>query len=588
MRRYSFLLCPLLLSAALNSQTASPAKSQPAPTFESNVRVVLLDVVVTDSKGNPVTGLTQDDFRVLEDRKPQKLASFKEHKGALFVKDKLPPMPKNTYTNYPEVETADSINVILMDSLNTPILDQYFVHQRVIKYLKTVPAGARVAIFTLSSRLRMIQDFTTDSSKLLAVLNSVGTAQYSPLMQSDAELESNQSEYANITSMGNEMAIVAADPRGLMAEESVGLTVDRVNITLTAFQQLANYLAGFPGRKNLMWVSGAFPIVLFPDASLPAPSRSRSQHAFMDDVQKISDLCTVAQIAVYPIAAEGLVNDTLHGANDPEPLAYSTGPDASEVARKIGTLRFLRRNTMDTLARNTGGQAFYDTNGIKDVLEHVTNEGMHYYTLTYTPTNTKMDNGYRRTRVELTKGKYKLSYRRGYYATDTKIASGIASTHNPLLPLMSFGLPDMAQLVYKLNVTATGTKPASSSGNALTDFKGPATHYAFDFAVSLYQLNLELLPDGNRRANLELRVVAYDDTGKPLAMAGEGGPVILTPNALEEAKKTGIHLHQELDVPSNSYIHLRTGVYDLTSGHAGTLGLRIRTENASETKLRNP
>jgi len=137
LRRYSFLLCPLLLSAALNSQTASPAKSQPAPTFESNVRVVLLDVVVTDSKGNPVTGLTQDDFRVLEDRKPQKLASFKEHKGALFVKDKLPPMPKNTYTNYPEVETADSINVILMDSLNTPILDQYFVHQQVIKYLKT-------------------------------------------------------------------------------------------------------------------------------------------------------------------------------------------------------------------------------------------------------------------------------------------------------------------------------------------------------------------------------------------------------------------------------------------------------------------
>ena len=333
-------------------------------------------------------------------------------------------MPKNTYTNYPEVETADSVNVILMDSLNTPILDQDYAHQQVIKYLKTIPPGARVAIFTLSSRLRMIQDFTTDSSKLLAVLNSVGTAQYSPLMQSDAELESNQSEYANITSMGNEMAIVAADPRGLMAEESVGLTVDRVNITLTAFQQLANYLAGFPGRKNLMWVSGAFPIVLFPDASLPAPSRSRSQHASMDDVQKISDLCTVAQIAVYPIAAEGLVNDTLHGANDPEPLAYSTGPDASEVARKIGTLRFLRRNTMDTLARNTGGQAFYDTNGIKDVLEHVTNEGMHYYTLTYTPTNTKMDNGYRRTRVELTKGKYKLSYRRGYYATDTKIASG--------------------------------------------------------------------------------------------------------------------------------------------------------------------
>jgi hypothetical protein len=71
-------------------------------------------------------------------------------------------------------------------------------------------------------------------------------------------------------------------------------------------------------------------------------------------------------------------------------------------------------------------------------------------------------------------------------------------------------------------------------------------------------------------------------------MTGERGPVILTPVALEEAKKAGIHLHQELDVPSGVDIHLLTGIYDLSSGRAGTLGLRIRTENAAETKLRDP
>jgi len=257
---------------------------------------------------------------------------------------------------------------------------------------------------------------------------------------------------------------------------------------------------------------------------------------------------------------------------------YSFASGTSQLAAATPRQRFLRRYAMDSLARNTGGQAFFDTNGIKEVLVQATNEGMHYYTLTYTPTNTKMDNGYRRTRVQLTNGKYKLSYRHGYYATDTKIASGIGSTHNPLLPLMSFGLPDIAQLVFKLSVTPSGAKPSASSSNALADFKGSATRYAFDFAVSLYQLKLELLPDGNRRANLEVRVVAYDHTGKPLGMTGESGPVILTPSALEDAKKAGIHLHQELDVPSNADIHLRTGVYDLNSGRAGTLGLRPQTE----------
>ena len=135
------------------------------------MRVVLLDVIVTDSNGNPVTGLTQNDFRVFEDNKQQKIASFKEHDGAAITTADLPPMPPNVYTNYPAVKSADSINVLLMDSLNTQMQDQQYVHQQTIKYLKTLPAGARVAIFTLSSRLRMVQEFTSDSSRLLAALN---------------------------------------------------------------------------------------------------------------------------------------------------------------------------------------------------------------------------------------------------------------------------------------------------------------------------------------------------------------------------------------------------------------------------------
>jgi hypothetical protein len=71
-------------------------------------------------------------------------------------------------------------------------------------------------------------------------------------------------------------------------------------------------------------------------------------------------------------------------------------------------------------------------------------------------------------------------------------------------------------------------------------------------------------------------------------MTVEEGIVNLAPKAFEEAQKAGIHLHEEIDVPANSSIHLRTGVYDVSSGRAGTLGLRIRTENAAETKLSDP
>ncbi|HZD32735.1 MAG TPA: VWA domain-containing protein, partial [Candidatus Angelobacter sp.] len=148
-----------------------------------------MDVVVTDSNGNPVTGLTQNDFRVFEDDKQQSIASFKEHAGAPVTTVDLPPLPPNVYTNTPAVGSADSINVLLLDSLNTQMTDQQFVHQQTIKYLKTIPAGARIAIFTLSSRLRMVQEFTSDSSRLLAALNdpALSGPRHSALLKSQAE-----------------------------------------------------------------------------------------------------------------------------------------------------------------------------------------------------------------------------------------------------------------------------------------------------------------------------------------------------------------------------------------------------------------
>ena len=189
--RYTFLLLPFFLTVLLFSQTAPTSNSQALATFQSNVRVVLLDVIVTDSNGTPVTGLTQNDFRVFEDDKPQNIASFKEHTGAPITTADLPPMPPNVYTNYPGVKTADSINVLLMDSLNTQMPDQQFVHQQTLKYLKTLPAGARVAIFTLSSRLRMVQEFTSDSSRLLAALNdpALSWPRHSPLLKSQPEAQ---------------------------------------------------------------------------------------------------------------------------------------------------------------------------------------------------------------------------------------------------------------------------------------------------------------------------------------------------------------------------------------------------------------
>jgi VWFA-related protein len=160
----------IAFATTLHSQTTAPDSTKVA-TFQAKARVVIEDVVVTNNKGEPIPGLHKEDFEISEDSTPQTIATFEEHTSATVTPFKLPPMPPHVYTNFPLIEKADSLNVLLLDSLNTPVADQTYVHQQMIKYLATIPPGTRVAIFTLASRLRMLQGATTDSAALLAVLN---------------------------------------------------------------------------------------------------------------------------------------------------------------------------------------------------------------------------------------------------------------------------------------------------------------------------------------------------------------------------------------------------------------------------------
>jgi hypothetical protein len=99
-----------------------------------------------------------DDFQVAEDGRPQTISFFEEHTGGTVSAVALPPTPPGVYTNYPTIKTTDSINVLLLDSLNTQTADQTYVRPQMVKYLQAAlaaPTGTRVAIFTRGSKLRM-------------------------------------------------------------------------------------------------------------------------------------------------------------------------------------------------------------------------------------------------------------------------------------------------------------------------------------------------------------------------------------------------------------------------------------------------
>jgi VWFA-related protein len=554
-----FLL--LSLAASLPGQD-SHASNETTPVFRTKVPLVVVDVVVTDVKDQPVSGLLKKDFEILEDGQLQTVSLFEEHKAPSTDVPKLPPMPPHVYTNFPLVQTSDAVNVFLLDWLNTRPPDQAYVRAQVVKYIGQMPPGTRIAIFILGEQLRLVQGVTADSAQLLAAFES-DKARTAPLV-------------SRLTpTTGDPMETFFFNPRTpetMSMEQSVAgqvnasLATSRVESTLQALQQLARYLAVIPGRKNVLWFSGSFPITLFPTTDTKTV---QSMYPFQKVLQQTSDLLTPGQVAIYPIAAQALVGLTLYEANRPR-LPSAKEQETAELVRGANQI------AMEELARDTGGRAYYNTNALSDAVTHAINDGERYYTLGYTPTNQKLDGTFRKIQVKISDDNQVVSYRQGYYADKFPDAPAKQSASDALLRLMFHGLPDFTQLLYKMKIVPSSPQPAKDAAIAGRNLKlkRPVVRYEVDFAVAVRDLALQLTPDGVRHGSLEVALVAYGHDGVPVnSVIGEQA-ISLSPKAYAEAEGIGLQFRMDIDVPRGD-IYLSTGIYDVASRRAGTMSLSL-------------
>ncbi len=581
LRRCFFFFLLSAITTPLFSQGAEPTTGK--VNFKSRVNVVIVNVVVTDLNGNPVPGLVKDDFKVSEEGRTQKVLSFDEHKGIPTAITKLPSLPPHVFTNFHATKTADAIDVILLDTLNTPMEDQSYVYLQVTKYLKTMQSGVPVALFTLGSQLRMVQGFTTDSSVLLSALRDKkkgGNPQPSPMLRTNIEDNADQQLVGEMKSMqavdGSQTlqeSIAALQRFQTQTKEFQNNSV--VDMTLWAFQQIAQYLGGIPGRKNVIWFSHAFPLPLSPalqggQAGYPPELPPN----YLENLKKTSAQLTAAQVAIYPVAAEGLVAPN----QDASALPIGTTNAQQNTENQVQSFQLEskfrngRHATMDEIALETGGEAFYDTNGLDYQLSRIINHGAQYYTLTYTPSDENMDGRYRRIRVKLKNGGYKLAYRRGYFTEDPKKPL-LTQTDDPLKPLMDPGIPNVAQILYNVKVVSLGEQPQPQAENTAKEHaepRAPVIRYSVDFAILPTDLNFVTETDGVRKGNVEVALASYDRHGGTLSRVSKTVEMTLQPKLYAAYQQGGVQLHEEIDIPIAS-AYLRTGIFDAKSNKAGTL-----------------
>jgi VWFA-related protein len=259
----------LALGGMVASASAQAAPEQPQSTpqvvLNAQAYTVLVDVVVTEN-GKRISGLDRKRFHILEDGKEQTISFLEEH-----APEKMPPaqkhapLPPHYYNNLPSRPPGSAVNVLLLDALNTPMGNQMDVRRQMVKYLGTIEPGTTMAIFTLSSRLRMIQGFTSNAGELMAALKS---AKGNPQQSVSLDAVSGgafDSAIGNLQLMGSGAANAVTAMQQFQDASDTFQTDRRVGLTLEAMQQLARYLSAVPGRKNLIWFSGAFPLSLGPE-----------------------------------------------------------------------------------------------------------------------------------------------------------------------------------------------------------------------------------------------------------------------------------------------------------------------------------
>jgi len=550
----------LAIRAVLFAQSPPPpAPAGATPVIRVDTRLVVIDVVVSDKQGRPVTGLKKEDFSIKENSKEQTIKAFEAHLPSA-QQQSLPKfnLPAYTYTNVPLLPVDSSVNIVLFDLLNTPFTDQPYARAQMVQFLKTLPAGQRVALFVLGSRLRMISGFTTDSNQLVVSAKKV-LPHSSEFLTTEDDKQLSEDQITAMSQLApNASAGFFDSMRDFLADEEEIRTNMRVETTLSALNALARGVSGYSGRKNLLWLSEGFPVNFGPDLDAVNPLlHTRSYESFLQDT---SGLLSSAQMAVYPIDIGGLkttgvsIQSTGLGAsgfrNGSSRYGAMIGRQESEI--------FATHAAMDEIAKDTGGKAFYNTNDLKSAMTRSVERGTNYYSIAYTPENKALDSTYRHIEIKLDQPGLKTDYRRGYFALPNPNPEKESAQR--LKAAMQPGMPDSTMVFFGAQV------PPLKPGEQVA---------AMTYVITTQDIAFTEGPDRRQRAKIEMVAVAWDHSGKPAGSMSQTLDLALKPETYQTVIRQGIRSLMKLELKPGDY-QLRLGVMDDATGKLGTIELPLQ------------
>lgn len=532
--------------------------------IQVTTRLVEVSVVVRDGHG-PVANLSRDDFKIFDKGKERPIAVFHaisspRSNGSQSANDnsaQLEPLPKGVFTNRRDVPEANAVSatVVLMDALNTDPVDQQGVRKQLLKYIATMHADATrpVAIYQLGTDIRVLQDFTDDPAilqKAAAKFQGASTALY--------RASNEAAPYTDDALMANDPTIAAL--REAFNEMNDFHTVDRVETTAKALEQIAAHLASIPGRKTLIWMSGSFPSFLMNAEGHSFTAANRENRTFDEEIKRAVKAMSTANVAIYAVDARGLAGVPASGG-----VATQLAPGGSRRSRngafgtatngQIGALTVDTPDgleTMKQLAEGTGGRAFVNTNDLQGAVDKAMEDADVSYMLGFYAPDPS-DESFHELKVKVDRPGVEARYRSGYLSMSSKPPG----KNDRTAILRNAATSSLDATAIRL---AAALDPAQSGSIQVT------------LKIDMNDFVLEN-KNGKWSGGADVDFVSLAADGKVLGLASKTISFDLTNDAYLARKKDGVILQQSV-AANQKLARLRVVVLDHETGAVGSLSMR--------------
>lgn len=577
MRKLGFTI--IIAAAAAGSSVGQTATPTPPSVDQDPVRIstnlIQLDVTVTDASGKPIADLKPGEIEIYENGRKRQISNLSfissgtvgRQPSARNLPDQPPPIEPTPLT----VSSIRRTIAIVVDDISMSWESVSFTRRALKKFIdEQVREGDLVAILQTGASVGSLQRFTADKRMLHAAVDRIkynmlgtgGITAFEPLTPSGAQTLSQ--------GLGVNSAAFEAEAEAFLATARSQRQAIFATGTLGALQRIVAGMADLPGRKSLVLFSDGFELQERDRGGI-LHSGPVSQH-----VRSLVDQANRGAIVFYPIDPRALQPGGLQAADN------TWGMSAKDIREAVDRRRRLvaeSRDSLEFLARETGGFATINNNDLNQGLRNVLSD-QSYYLVGYEPDSDTFDpasSRFNKIEVKVLRRGAKVRFRSGFFAT--------AENKN-----IRQAVPDRSRSsVAQLTEAVTSPFAVSEITLRLSSLFGHAGKDG-SYVRSLLHINAADLtfreePDGKTTFSFEVLATSFGSGGQLIDQLGKTYTVSVTPEVYQKAQNEGIVYYFNFPVKKPGAYQYRVAIRDTVSGKLGTASQFLNVPDAASGAL---